>query len=100
MNQFQTMQCLYYAKIQFVCFFKKVALFLEGYLFILSRNFFDWFTVGEGDQLLVLTLLPTPITWTTPSVLLELNRTIFHLKMSFNHKRIGKNMTDFRTSQK
>ena len=36
---------------------------------VLSRNF-DWFTVGEGDKLLVATLLATPIARTTPSVLL------------------------------
>ena len=37
---------------------------------VLSRNFADWFTVGEGDKRLVSTFLPTPIVRTTPSVLL------------------------------
>ena len=37
----------------------------------------NWFTVGEGDKLLVSTLLPTPVARTTPSVLLVLGRKIF-----------------------
>ena len=53
----------------------------------MSRNFSNWFTVGEGDKLLVSTLLPPPIARTTPSVLLVLGRTVFYFRMSFNHKR-------------
>ena len=48
---------------------------------IVSWNFSDWFTVGEGDKLLVLTLLPTSF------------RAIFYFGMSFNHKWTGKTMT-------
>ena len=59
----------------------------------LSRNFSVWFTVGEGDKLLVSTFLPTPIARITPSVLLVLGRTIFYFGMSPNHKQIGKTMT-------
>ena len=69
-------------------------------LFQLSQNFSDWFTVGEGDNLLVSTLLPMPITRTTPSVLLVLGRIIFYFRMSSNHKWTEKTMTDFWTSWK
>ena len=60
---------------------------------MLSWNFSDWFTVGEGDELLVSTLLSLPITRTTPSVLLVLGRTIFYFRMRFNHNRTGKTMS-------
>ena len=53
----------------------------------LSRNFSDWFIVGEGDKLLVATLLPIPEARTMPSVLLLLGRTISYFGMSFNHKQ-------------
>ena len=61
---------------------------------ILSRNFCDWFAVGEGDKLLVSTFLPLPIAWTTPSALLVLGQTISFFGMSFNNKRTGKTMTE------
>ena len=53
----------------------------------------DWFTVGEGDKLLVLTLLPMPIAQTTPSILQVLGQTISYIRMSFNNKQTGKTMT-------
>ena len=59
----------------------------------MSRNFSDWFIVGEGDKLLVSILLPMPIARTAPSVLLVFGRTIFYFGMLFNHKRTGKTMT-------
>ena len=55
-----------------MCIYVYIYVYICVYIFVcvLSRNFSDWFIVGEGDKLLVSTLLPRPIVRTTPSVLL------------------------------
>ena len=60
---------------------------------LVSRKFSDWFSIGEGNKLLVSNILPTPIARTMPSVLLVLGWAIFYFGMPSNHKQIGKTMT-------
>ena len=69
-------------------------MFLHFLYKTLSWNFSYLFIASDGDKLLVSILLPTPLTRTTPVVLLVLDQTIFYFEKSFNHKWTGKTDTE------
>ena len=60
----------------------------------MSWNFSDWFTVGEGDKLLVSTLFTYIYLPVNAKRIAGVRSDKFYFGMSFNHKRRGKTMRE------